>query len=68
MKYKLITELKTASEVVEQIAKEIYYAMSFLPIGHPSRANLNLALDEMGITNPEQVGLSRAVLVYREIP
>lgn len=59
---KISKALQSIASETEQAAREIYYAMSFLPVGHPARANLNLALDSLGVFNPEQVGLSRQVL------
>lgn len=43
-------------------AKEIYYAISLLPINHPAEANLVNALTHLGITHPKEVGLSSVAL------
>ena len=46
----------------EQSAREIYYAMRFIPENSPAIANLNRALELLGISNPKQIGLSKSVL------
>lgn len=53
---------------IEQGARNIYYGMSFLPEDHPARANLKLALEELGINRPKDVGLSDSVLKGRNVP
>ena len=64
----LITQrLEATIQDVEQVAREIYYAMSFLEYSHPARANLNQALQLIGVRTPEDVGLSNQVLVSRVI-
>ena len=50
---------------VEQAAREIYYAMSFMRPSHPSRANLQSALRVLGVSGPHDVGLNNSVLKDR---
>lgn len=47
---------------IENAGRNIYYAMSFLENNSPARANLEIALDELGIKSPREVGLSNSVL------
>jgi len=62
MDINLIYRLRKAIEETEDAGREIYYAMTFLEQTNPARANLNLALKYLGITKPEDVGLSNTVL------
>jgi len=56
---KVINELHNN---LEQAAREIYYAMTFLNPSNPARANLNLALKCLQVSGPEDVGLSKSIL------
>ena len=58
----MIKKLEEQARELEQVAREIYYAQSFLPLGHPARANLKAALRILGVVNPHDVGLSISVL------
>jgi hypothetical protein len=58
----LPVRLEIIKQEVEQAGREIFYAISFLPVNHPSRANLESALKYIGVLNPKQVGLSDSVL------
>ena len=57
-----INDLKQATADVEDAARNIYYALSFLGPNHRARSNLELALTLLGIKEPEDVGLSDSVL------
>ena len=57
-----VRDLKQILTDVEDAGRNIYYAMSFLRRGHPAAANLELALDFLGIRSPKDVGLSDRVL------
>jgi hypothetical protein len=61
-----IPAMRNCLRDLDQVAREIYYALSFLPESHAARANLQLALRNLGVTGPEDVGLSRSVLKRRE--
>jgi len=63
----LKVELYKIVDDIEQVAREIYYAMTYLPDSSPARANLNQALILLGIKNPKQIGLSDSVLTRREL-
>lgn len=67
MNNKLIELIQTANREIEQVAREIYYAMSYLPHNHPARVNLNQALKILGISSPRDVELSYSIL-SRNIP
>lgn len=58
----MITELIKAMEDTEQVAREIYYALSLMGKNSPGAANLFVALKLIGAENPESVGLSKNVL------
>jgi len=62
----LVIALKQTVNEIEQVAREIYYALSFLEETHPSRANLVAALRIIGVNKPADVGLSNSVL-YRNV-
>jgi hypothetical protein len=50
----------------EQAAREIYYAKKLLGLHHPAHANLNLALEQLEVTSPSDVGLSTKVKYFKE--
>lgn len=56
---KKLAEIKNDSE---QVAREIYYAISQLPVNHPAEANLKQALMLLGANKPEDVNLSSNAL------
>lgn len=62
MKFLIIKSLEHIKNDAEQVAREIYYAMMQLPKHHPSRANLIVALDLLGVSKPSDIGLSDRVL------
>jgi hypothetical protein len=62
MNFRTIEMLEMAKSNSEQVAREIYYAMSFLDYTHPARANLKVALSYLGAETPDIVGLSNSVL------
>lgn len=61
-------QLSDVINQLEQAAREIYYAATFLESGHPARANLKLALEALGVTKPSDVGLSDSVLREPKAP
>lgn len=54
----LVYDLKSVINDCEDCGRQIYYAISLLPLGHPAEENLKLALKYLGIHKPEEVGLS----------
>lgn len=58
----VVSKLNQAIEDLEQTGREIYYAISFLELDNPARANLIQALRLLGIHKPADVGLSDSVL------
>ena len=58
----ILQSVTTARHELEQVGREIYYAISHLPERHPARANLNMALRHLGIDKPSDVGLSSSIL------
>lgn len=59
---KISTQLNCIGSNLEQIARFIYYAKQTLPKNHSAHANLDLALEMLGIHHPREVGLSERVL------
>lgn len=59
---KINQQMQHISEKLNQVAREIYYAKSLIDSNHPAQANLNLALQCLGISSPKEVGLSNSVL------
>ncbi len=59
------TDHLTLIRKMNECAREIFYAMSFLENDHPARANLLQALKSLGVDKPALVGLSDSVLEYR---
>lgn len=57
---------KAILEDVENCARNIYYAMSYLPNDSKARANLQVALDMLGVKSPQDVGLSAKAGIYNE--
>jgi len=53
------------TEVIEDVAREIYYALTYMSPDNPGRANLEHALRRLGVANPEDVGLSNS-LVHKQ--
>jgi hypothetical protein len=64
-KLALLTMLDEIGEDCKQAAREIFYAMSFIELNNPARANLQQALKHLGVHEPKDVGLSNSVLRKR---
>lgn len=66
----IITDILNKAQEVQDgltdIARDIYYAKSLLPKGHPAEANLDDALGRLGVKSPREVGLSNSVLEKRQ--
>jgi hypothetical protein len=62
IKYEIIKKLQEAQADIEQVVREIYYALSYLEDSNPARANLKQALNLLGIKSPREVGLGNSIL------
>lgn len=61
----VLYKLKEILADSEQVAREIYYAMSQIPDNNTGMANLKIALRLLGVNEPKDVGLSNSVLVKK---
>ncbi len=59
-------KLTSVMNDIEQAAREIYYAMTFIPYNSSARVHLKLTLKYLGVERPADVGLSSRAGDYRD--